>query len=177
MNQFLALIITLAVTSVFANDVTYNLASSTQPGVTNKITFELPTNYHFNKDAPSAVYATNAKGEWIKAPVLKNEKQRFVAEWTEKVDTCHIRAKLYVCDDKETFCRPDTKEFACDKGKFVSSPWNDGAAVLRASNTHSSEAEKLFIVNDPQKALELAKKTKKPLLIDFLECGARPAIT
>jgi hypothetical protein len=133
------------------------LSAKKESGALN---FLAPPGHHFNAQAPSHVQAM-INGAWQGAEKMEARGSKFFAEWSTAFDPCQgVKAELYVCDDKNTYCLPRTQTFKCVNEKLVSSDEKDRAeiAVPQAPVTQvkTSAEEAKFIMNDSVRALKLA---------------------
>jgi len=162
-NFFILFMASLAI----ADDVSFELTTDKSKQGLQSTSFELPAGYHFNIQAPSKIEA-RLDGQWVKAQTLKFNGREVSAQWKSNIDVCHLRAELYVCDDGGTFCLPRQKEVVCEAGKPMTKVWS-GVEKSKADELPKGTVgeNKNFISNDAPKALELARVTHRPLLIDF----------
>lgn len=131
--------------------------------------------HHYNLDAPTKILKD---GKDVKPTSMLPSGLDVTVSAEGK---CEYQVQTYVCDDKKTFCAPQNMTVTCEdlkklstkpeftsKGSItVSAAEINGPGIASESKTVHSEKKELFIVNDPKMALELAKKTNKPLFIDF----------
>lgn len=148
----------LLVYSAFATP-TFDLVN-TKPSA--QMNFQVPEGFHFNLEAPSKVEAFLEK-KWISSTALKIQQRSVTAKFDQVVDPCQLRAKLYICDDKNTFCLPEAKQFYCENGKTLSKSYENES---QPSNAGAGAGSETFLT-DPRTAFELSAKTNRPLLIDF----------
>src|SRR5258708_7394924 len=84
--------------------------------------FIVPQGLHFNKEAPNKA-EVYIKGTWHRAEKIEPHGTGLTATWPQTIDPClGVRAQLFVCDDKNTFCLPRSLTFKCKNGKFISAP-------------------------------------------------------
>jgi len=152
-------------------DIGFTLNESQIEDNLKSISFEAPKGHHFNKDSPNLVESSvgsSKKSTWVKAEKLEFDGVWLKARWNTKIDPCNIRAMLYVCDDKKTYCLPRAQTFTCENKKIVISKWDRSKESKTSESANKTVAHnKSFIDNDSQKALELAKQSGKPMMIDF----------
>jgi thioredoxin-like negative regulator of GroEL len=123
---------------------------------------------HFNLEAPNKAEAL-IDGKWREAVKIEIKGTKLLAQWAKTFDPCDgLRAELYICDDKNTFCVPRSMSFDCKGG---SAPWKSGPPKVIST---SKPTEARFIINKADEALELAKVEHKPLLIDFFGIWCPP---
>lgn len=117
-------------------------------------TATLAPGYHFNKKAPNQVQI----GERVLTP--KSFDPRKIEFESPNGTWDGAQAKLYVCDDEVTFCEVHDLTVSGAKAKSK-------ATAPAKKSAKSSRDKHGFLVNDYAGALELAKKQKKPVMIDF----------
>jgi thiol-disulfide isomerase/thioredoxin len=145
-----------------------------------KAKFTAPAGHHFNDQAPNRVEVKSvSKPEsWLPVEKIEVKGQSLSATWGQEVDLCHVKATLFICDDKNTYCLPKTQTIDCKVGtkKKTSLFYFKEFSELFLSQAEASAADDIgtspvfedgFIANDTKKALGLAKENHKPLLIDF----------
>jgi|GEM_PF-1917790 len=130
--------------------------------------------FHFNKDAPAQLRFGSSE----KNPI-KKEEQEMVFDLSSVTEGSSFHVSFYVCDDKKTVCEEHNYDYTLKAGKV-----QNGAAAATAKTAPAGKAEaskataekksaKLhynhhgFIENDIEGALQLAKKQKKRLLVDY----------
>lgn len=137
-----------------------------------ELTASPPANHHVNIQAPMFVSAGTDKTKPAKATEQK------VLFRLHNNGPAEYRVTLYLCDDKKTFCEKHE----------VSAKWESKAGTpgpaepVSTSKTESGEpvskpaAKKThgFFVNDPEKALALAREKNLPILIDFFGIWCPP---
>ncbi|HCM40512.1 MAG: hypothetical protein A2070_14580 [Bdellovibrionales bacterium GWC1_52_8] len=136
-----------------------------------------PATTHFNQEAPAWLQITggNKGGEKLKPSAKTKTSVVFVPQATDT--ETEFTVSLYLCDEANTFCENHQV-----KGKLPAVTRKK--PELEKKNLNSKQKEKamgapageskLFILNDPEKAFALAKKEKKPLLIDFFAIWCPP---
>lgn len=138
--------------------------------------------HHYNLDAPTKILKD---GKEIKPTSLLPTSLEVGVTAEGK---CEYQVQTYVCDDKKTFCAPQNMNVTCEdlkklstkpefssKGSIsVSSSDINSPTFAATENTTHSKKKEIFIVNDPKMAFELAKKTNKPLFIDFFGTWCPP---
>ena len=138
------------------------------------------TGHHFNLEAPTKVKKNDKEISSIEItatsltiPLSKED--------LAKDKKCELQIQTYVCDDKKTFCSPQTTNIACaNLQKHGSSLANDGTKSVAVLSPPSADSvakiasQDLFILNDPKFAFEQAAKTGKPLFIDFFGTWCPP---
>jgi tetratricopeptide (TPR) repeat protein len=144
--------------------VTFSLQDSGIHDNLKSTSFKTPEAHHFNKDSPNFV-ESKIGNIWKKASDLKLNGTELTASWKEKIDPCQLRAVLYVCDDKLTYCLPRAQKFSCEGKRLVASKWDRNSESTTAPAT--APHNKSFIDNDAQKAMGLAQESGKPVMIDF----------
>ncbi len=115
----------------------------------------LTEGFHFNEKAPNSLVLD---GKTLKPTRLESRKVEFTGlppKWSAG------RAALYVCDDAVTFCEPRMIEL---KGATSA---NKKAEKISSSRSKGKVNKHGFIEDDLNRALELARKQKQPVLIDF----------
>lgn len=143
--------------------------------------------HHFNLDAPTRILKS---GHEIK-PNSITPTTLTISISIE--GTCDYQLQTYVCDDKKTFCAPQKTTIRCEDLKKLSTkpefnrkngldvslnsdaqapPPASTTATKAAGNEHAKTES--FIVNDPKMALDLAKKSGRPLFIDFFGTWCPP---
>jgi len=136
--------------------------------------FIVPQGLHFNKEAPNKAEAM-VKGDWVKADKVEARGTGLTATWSQTIDPCSgVKAELFVCDDKNTFCLPRNLTFKCKKGKFISSPTIRNDPLNKPKFVPNEKQDAHFILNDADQALSLARETHKPILIDFFGIWCPP---
>lgn len=138
--------------------------------------------HHYNLDAPTKILKD---GKDIKPASLLPS----ILEVTVSTEgKCEYQIQTYVCDDKKTFCAPQNMNMSCDDLKKLSTKPEfsgkgsisvtaadiNGPAISSVEKDTQAKKKDLFIVNDPKMALELAKKTNRPLFIDFFGTWCPP---
>lgn len=134
--------------------------------------------HHFNLEAPTRVLNN---GQIIKPTSMTPSQLTLSVAINGK---CEYQFQTYVCDDKKTFCAPQKSTVSCDalkktstKPEFIKKnslevslgatdekPQSTSEKTAKTSTKHTAD---IFIDNDPRMALDLAKKTGRPLFIDF----------
>lgn len=152
-----------------------------KPG--NEVLFQLtaPPEHHFNLEAPNKVVLINGK----KAEEVGLEKKatKFFGSLKNGNKEESLKATLYVCDDKNTYCVPKTKEIslaaAFGPQKSIvkvnsplildSTPDKATLDIIKKQSNESlnAENEKDWIVDNVEKAFKTAKTKNRPLFIDF----------
>jgi thiol-disulfide isomerase/thioredoxin len=148
------------------------------------VEFSPPPGHHFNMEAPTEVRLT--VGKKITKATLDKAPETIKASWDQKSNSCEILAQLYICDEKNTYCVPIKKTFACQKLTYdnvMSTAANDVGVVTNAtektkvekpSPATGSKIEKIFILNDSPKAFAQAKSQNKMVMIDFFGIWCPP---
>lgn len=138
--------------------------------------------HHYNLDAPTKILKD---GKEIKPTSLLPS---LIEVSVAAEGICDYQFQTYVCDDNKTFCAPQNITASCEdlknlstKPEFITkgsislslSETKDQSVASTPKTTHSEKKE-VFIVNDPKMALALAKKTNRPLFIDFFGTWCPP---
>ena len=133
---------------------------------TKHLEFSVPAEFHFNGKAPNKIEALSAK-EAVAAAKIEIAGNHLTASWSTEVDPCHFKATFYVCDNKNTFCQPQTKEVNCKASAPEKHQGFFPFLLPQMAHAEGPLPEVPFIENDPAQALKLAKEQHRPLLIDF----------
>ena len=134
--------------------------------------FTVPEGYHFNVEAPSKASALASRGTFVTSEKIEIKGRNLNATWSQTVDLCHVKATLFVCDDKNTFCISKKQEINCDHKNLnnveISNPERAKPEVLGTGGPgRVAETFAGFIDNDSIQALKAAQTSHRPLLIDF----------
>lgn len=136
--------------------------------VKNVLSGEVSPGFHFNKEAPANLVLMESKKEV--APIKKEEKGLSFS--LADVGANSFTANFYVCDDKKTVCEEHVVAMSVKNGKvemlgmgvpvekIKEQPALKKGAKLEM-NAHG------FVDNDLAGALELAKKKKQLLIVDY----------
>ncbi|MCC6277928.1 MAG: thioredoxin family protein [Oligoflexia bacterium] len=131
------------------------------------IEFQAPLNHHFNQESPNRI---TLKGEVGK---LEFSDHIVKVQYPSETNMCQpVEARLFICDDKKTYCLERRKAYSCENGK-----WRAGNSKNYEGQKETAQASSVFegfIVNDPVAAVKLANETKKPMLIDFFGIWCPP---
>ncbi|MBL7545921.1 MAG: thioredoxin family protein [Bdellovibrionaceae bacterium] len=148
--------------------------------------------HHYNLDAPTSVTKNGQK----QTLTSLTPSQLILPVATD--GKCDYVIHTYVCDDKKTFCAPQKMTLSCEDLKKLSTrpefsrqgsidvsaslnEKNDKAEPMaddkKSGAINSAKKKEIFIVNDPKMAFDLAKKTGKPLFIDFFGAWCPPCNT
>jgi thioredoxin-like negative regulator of GroEL len=121
--------------------------------------------FHFNDKAPNSILVDGQKIQPTKLTARETEFAGLPKSWSQG------KASLYICDDAVTFCEPHYIELngalASSQGLVTSKISNTGDNVKGTAYLKGKVNKHGFIEDDFNKALELAKKQKKLVLIDF----------
>ncbi|MCB0347880.1 MAG: thioredoxin family protein [Bdellovibrionales bacterium] len=119
----------------------------------NTYTANLAEGFHFNKEAPNKLIIDK---NTIKMTSLTSREIQFgplPAKWNSG------RAALYVCDDALTFCEPNFIDLSKNTKEIAQkNTINENFGIVNEDG---------FIQDDLESALQLAKKRKALLLVDF----------
>ncbi len=155
------------------------------------LTFTPPPLHHFNAQAPHHLFRNTSpeRYEDIKGFEVKENQ----ASVKISKDIRDIKVQLFLCDDAKKYCISQIRFFSIQTefSEGVNKKWkllsvskdmrNEMKTKISQSKKEtqaSSEAKKLgFIFNNPEKALQLALKQKRPLLIDFFGIWCPPCNT
>ncbi len=131
----------------------YNLRIESKP----------PKAHHINIKAPAVIEDLTNKKQY-KSQLIKEDRAIFsLPGSTYRI----FQVSLYLCDDANTYCEKHTVQ-ASWKNKLELEkikPPEKANALLTPQEFKIDEYG--FILNAPEKAFEIAKKDRKPLLIDF----------
>lgn len=124
-----------------------------------------PENHHFNMAAPNAIQIL-LNGESSKVdPQITEKNVRFQIETR---NACEIHAKLFICDNKNTYCVPVDQDKTCDGIDVVNTKSEARALTEKFMSASRKKPENyLFIENDPEAAFNQARQGNKIILIDF----------
>ena len=127
-----------------------------------------PPGHHFNKKAPMYLEC--------KSPTKKRFQPKVAGE-TEVLfeipcpSSPEFQVTLYLCDDKQSFCEDHKVTGTWDMEHFLGKlPKEEPKAPAKKTQRSDNKLKynkNGFILNDAVLALQIAKKEKKPLLIDF----------
>ncbi len=175
MINILGLTLSLIVScNTFADmDVSFTIKTSKIDTLTNEITFVAPPNHHFNGQSPSLAEG-QAGGNWVRAHTLNTSGNEVKAFWEEKIEPCHLRAHLYMCDDANTYCLPIKQNFSCRGKEFYISGWLDDEKDKVKPTEESIGSQDGFILNDARIVFEKARVENKLVLIDFFGIWCPP---
>jgi len=134
-------------------DTGWSLETEKDPQQKNSAQFNAPLDHHFNKEAPNKA-ETLILGKWVKSDNVDITGSKLIATWKGPVDFCNVKATLFICDDKNTYCLPRTQEITCKSGK------KDKTQIV------STEGESTGDLTS-EGATALARQTHKPLMIEF----------
>ncbi|HND84383.1 MAG TPA: thioredoxin family protein, partial [Pseudobdellovibrionaceae bacterium] len=124
-----------------------------------------PENHHFNLAAPNAI-SVLLNGESTKAEPQVSEKS--VQFQIETRSACEIHAKLFICDNKNTYCVPVDQDKTCDGIDVINNKSEARALTEKFMSASRKKPENyLFIENDPEAAFNQARQGNKIILIDF----------
>lgn len=129
-----------------------------------------PSQHHFNTEAPASLVSGKDK---LKPSPFDKQKATFKLDGVAARD---LTVSLFVCDDANTFCEKHVVKAKWDGATLklnlggvisksmsasVTTPANATASSSGGADAHG------FFVNEPQKALELARERNQPMMIDF----------
>jgi thiol-disulfide isomerase/thioredoxin len=119
--------------------------------------------HHFNEQSPNSVEVKKEKAK------LNIQGSLLTAIWANNQKLCEdFSAKLYICDDKKTYCVEKRQKFKCENKELVAendfSPKVGGSKVLVVTKHHEEDG---FLLNKPIEAFNAAKEKNKPVMIDF----------
>lgn len=130
------------------------------------------TGHHFNLKAPSQAFrSTNKNKEPLNLKLEPNSGNIVVGPVSP---TCEVTVELYLCDDNNTYCIPKKKLFHCADIEKMIAQASTAEAAPSISSDKKSDTDGLFIINEPELALDQAQKNKKSLLIDFFGTWCPP---
>lgn len=118
----------------------------------NQFKATLKPGFHFNEKAPNGVILDSQMMKPTKFSALEIEFTQLPEKWAEG------KARLYICDDAVTFC--ESRTVVLKEGAKAAATTSDSKSKGKV-NKHG------FIEDDYAKALALAEKEKKLLLVDF----------
>jgi tetratricopeptide (TPR) repeat protein len=144
-----------------------------------------PEGHHFNIKAPMSIVLESAPPA---TETTKTEKP--VAALESKIrfrvaSAVGYRVSLFICDDAKTFCEKHVVHATWDsKNSQLISETSTGDKLVaqtdqpidfqKASGSEKLSSSGLFSLNNADAALAEAKKTQKPLLIDFFGIWCPP---
>ncbi len=120
----------------------------------NKFKATLTPGFHFNEKAPNGLILDSQMVKPTKLSAQEIEFTQFPEKWTDG------KARLYICDDAVTFCESRTVVLKESGPAKNSTHTIDGLSKGKVNKFG-------FIEDDYAKALALAAKEKKLLLVDF----------
>jgi len=173
---FSAALVPLIAGAVTPADVPLSKLTAEEVGTDLVVHAVPPAGHHFNLEAPTRL-AESESGKTFKPKVAEATQIEFsVPREDSKKRERTFEAKLFVCDDAQTYCLPQK----------VHLTWNRLTARLEAMENRAMRGRPMipsmkrkhdefgFILNDPTLAFERARKEKKPLLIDFYAIWCPP---
>lgn len=128
-----------------------------------EVQFVTSLGHHFNEQSPNSVEVKKEKAK------LNIQGSLLTAIWANNQKLCEdFSAKLYICDDKKTYCVEKRQKFKCENKELVAendfSPKVGGSKVLVVTKHHEEDG---FLLNKPIEAFNAAKEKNKPVMIDF----------
>jgi thioredoxin-like negative regulator of GroEL len=148
-------------------------------GYTWLIVATAPPAHHFNTDAPMSLKtelktSTKTEPSSLKPELATANEVRFKVP--ETLATRSLKISLFLCDDAKTFCEKHEIDYnlagsTAREASELSESSPDGVSKTISKPAITSHG---FIVNDPDKALEEARREKKPLMIDFFGIWCPP---
>ncbi len=127
--------------------------------------FTPPANHHFNLGAPMKAGAQGGAISFIKTD-SKKEQVRFASSDLKLREGEEIESSLFLCDEAKTYCIKKIRKFPLR----VTVPAPAQGVIKKSAKKDSNQT----FVNEPEAALRMAVKSKKPLLIDFFGIWCPP---
>lgn len=125
-----------------------------------------PAGNHFNLEAPKS-----AQQEKIKLDLVSESPEKLVFQTENRAvhSGSVIEVSAFVCDDKKTYCMKKKMFITLEErnSKVINEKFSAKKEAKVAWLPEPKKDAELFMMNTPAKAIAEAKKTKKPLLIDF----------
>lgn len=143
-----------------------------------KVQLTPPKDHHFNMEAPTQV--EQVAGAQIEKATLEKVPSKVIASWKKQSPNCEVKAQVYICDDKNSYCVPIKKTFSCQElsgGKSLKSAAEANTPAVASSETSDVKtklAADIFIKNDSSQAFSKAIAEKKIVLIDFFGIWCPP---
>lgn len=159
--------------------------SSSNP--TLKLTLTPAPQHHFNLTAPNKILFQKEQGS--EELILHGDSSALFSQMNkiENFQNCELKIKVFLCDDKNTYCLPKEKSLSCKEflkpdnlmTATQEKKWLEALNQTQKNSSNQdhkkkSQNESLFILNNPKLALEKAKIENKPLLIDFFGTWCPP---
>lgn len=136
-----------------------------------EVTATPPKDTHFNTEAP--VKVIQGKKTFKPKNIAKDKISFSLEKAATKEDSLSMSA--YLCDDANTFCEEHTVSL-----KLGGTPQTEKPIHIFSENKKETKSAKIhydksgFIVENPEAAFELAKKTNKAIFIDFYAIWCPP---
>lgn len=174
MKLFFTGVILFSLSSLGGEPINFTISPEDIKLESGALHFIVPQGLHFNKEAPNKAEVL-IKGVWLRADKVEPHGTGLTASWSQTIDPCRgVKAELFICDDKNTFCLPRNLTFKCQKGKFISSPTISDDHLIKPKFVPNEKQDAHFILNDTDQALSLSKETHRPLLIEFFGIWCPP---
>lgn len=160
-------------TSGLAHAAAPDFTMTVAPNAGNlEVTAAPPAAHHFNIEAPMSLAEPGAKKP-LKPKSATKDQVLFQLAGTQPR---HFAVTLYLCDDANTYCEKHVVASKWDGKAAVAAPGSalpKTADITPAGSIFKGAAKQGFL-SDPDKALELAARENKPLMISFFAVWCPP---
>ncbi len=139
---------------------------------TKELQFKPSKGHHFNLQAPSQV--EKIQEQQTSALHLKLESTSGSVAISDLDPSCQLNVELYICDDANSYCLPQTKSYRCEDLRNQKVVALAPVSTPTATVAKAPKVDEIFIHNDASKALEQARQSRKPMMIDFFGTWCPP---
>jgi len=150
------------------------------------IAFQPPANHHFNDESPWHIYYRVSHDPFHLATDSSLSREK--ASVDIPANSAELKAELFLCDNGNTYCVPQVQYYAITGKSLKLTKSQTGFSALGDSNepavaatpkAHAAAKEEGvdehgFFMNNPEKALEISKSEKRPVMIDFFGVWCPP---